>query len=114
MTKWIVALAYLYLVGGLCCMLIEHDWYAGSGSFSSIDTLLHGYQKFSFSWNPVTGMISAAQVVWEYIQAMFKIITWDYPFFTGGLRIFQVALTCLSLGILVATIWSMISRSSPT
>ena len=112
MTKWIVSLAFLYLVGGLCCMLLEHDWYAGS--FGTIDTLLHGYQKFSFSWNPVTGLISAMQVIWDYVKALFDILTWNDPFFTGGMVIFRIAMACLSLGIVAATLWSMISRSSPT
>jgi hypothetical protein len=111
MTKWVISLMFLYVVGGVICLgLLEASWY-GAGN---VYDLMFGWKMIDMS-NPVTGFVTFFPAMWNWMLNLIGIMTWDYPYLMGpGVSLFRVCMCCISIGFLITTIWTAMTRSSPT
>ena len=99
-TKQLMFCSFVFLVGSLCCLIIEGAYYA-QGDLDMLNALT-GYNIVQVSG---AGIWAIPKLGWGFmIHGLPKLIMWDFSFFTGGWFIFRIFL----IGTLsVALVWGV-------
>lgn len=105
LTKWLIALAILFLMGSLLSGVIEQQ-YLGSSQVGVLHGLIAGYQQANFS-NPIIGIASIFSIVWNSLKAIWQMFWWNYAFFDGYWVIFKYLGWCISLGVVITLVLSL-------
>ena len=101
--KWvigIVAAAVIFgIVGGICEMS-----YIGEDEVSKLQRLLQ--PDFPDYKIPILGQIAAfVTVAWDYVQVLWEMFWWDYPFFEGSWSLVRYMFFIpLSIGAVVSLV----------
>lgn len=106
-TNRMTGMALLWLGGMLISAIINEQVFGASEA-----SLFSGIMQPSFSDSPnVLQMFSGFFVVaWEWIQLIFKMLTFDFAFFTGYFVIIRLFFVALSVGI----VWGIVSMMRGT
>lgn len=91
-TKWLVAVATIFLGCTLWCGVCEGSYLAGTDIAGLFRTLM------SPSWS----MLINPFQLWNYITNFWKMLWFDYAFFHGDWQIVQFAFQCISLALVVS------------
>jgi hypothetical protein len=113
MTKWLIALAILFVVGSLLSGIIEQQ-YLGSSQVGVLHGLIGGYEQVDFS-NPLIGIGSLLSIVWNSFKALWNMFWWNYAFFDGEWVIIKYALFWpISFGMVITLVLSLTRGISTT
>jgi len=100
-TTWIVGLCMLFFIGTGISLTLEMQ-YAGTGVIDVFFALMK--PDFSSFTNPLTAVGGFFIMVWDWIDAMWKVLWWDYSFFTGSWEILKYLGWCVSIGLIVSIV----------
>jgi hypothetical protein len=89
--KWLIGVLTIFVAMSLLCGFIEGTYL--SSSSGDVPALLYSFIHPNFS----------PQGIWAWIGNLWKILWFDYSFFTGGWRIFKYAIFWpISAGLIVS------------
>lgn len=103
MTKWIIFLAMVFILCSIVSGVIEKEYLGENGGSSVIEPFL-GLEGDS-SWDSF-GNVIALPVKASTYNSLWHMFMWDYAFFEGGYRIFQLILQTISVGIAIGIIFT--------
>lgn len=92
----------MQIISGICEMT-----YISAGSIGRLQALMQpDVPAFS---NPIGAVVAYVTVAWDYIQNLWGIFWFDYPFFTGSWAILRYALFIpISVGVIVSVVLAAI------
>lgn len=109
--KWLIGIIMLYAIGTIVCGVIEY-WYFTQGATDSLFGLMNSVQGISFT-NPLTALTDILVSIWNITQILFRILLWDFSFFSGGFEIVKyIIFWPLSIGFFVSFIFAVRGTSS--
>lgn len=91
----------LYVVGALISLTLEGQ-YLGATEAGVLHQLMN--PEFGSFTNPLTAIGGFFIMVWNWIQALWAVFTWDYCFFEGSLKIFRYVGWAGSIAMIVALV----------
>ena len=100
-TTIVVGMLLLFLTGTIISLTLEQQ-YLGTSTVDTLFTLMRpDFASFS---NPLTAIGGFFILVWNWIQALWDVLTWNYIFFTGYWEILRYVGWCISIGVVVSLI----------
>jgi len=107
--KWLIGLGMIFVICTFLCLVLEQQ----AGEVSIIEDTISKWKMMEFS-NPITGLASIASGIGTLFVSIFKVLTWDYNFFTGYWVWARAVLITISFGIIVSFVLSFIKGTSST
>jgi hypothetical protein len=93
-----ILLIMFNLIGAIC-----ESSAVPEGEMTKLEQLLH--PEFPEVNIPVIDNITGVfKVAWNYIQILWDMFLWDYPFFTGSYVFFRWLFIAISVGIVVSLV----------
>ena len=105
--KWVIGLGIIFVISVITCMTLETQ----SGEVSIISNAMSSWQGLEFS-NPVQAGWSILMGIGTFLGTVWKIMTWDYAFFTGYWVWFRFLFMAISLGVLFSILLAVRGTSS--
>jgi len=101
--NWVIGLIAAFVVFTVIACICEMR-YIGEGDVSKLQQLLQ--PDFPDYKIPILGQIAAfVTVAWDYVQVLWDMFWWDYPFFEGSWSLVRYILFIpLSIGAVVALV----------
>jgi len=107
---WIIGLVFLFVLGAIIGGVMEQT-YPGSTERSAIDRLLKPtLGEISNPWEATTAFFTVAG---DWVDALWEVLTFDYPFFTGEMVIVRWLFLGISIGVIIAILLAWI-RGTPS
>lgn len=95
--KWIIGLGFIFVISAGVCIVLDQ----AAGQVTVISEAMNTFSTMDFS-NPITGVWSILRGAGAVFAAFFKILLWDYNFFSGYWVWFRFLMATISLGIIVS------------
>jgi len=114
-TTWIIAIALLWVGGMFISDTIESQYFSATTASLLWQALHPEFASFS---NPLTAIGGFFILVWDYIQIIWAMLTWDYSFlkstatYSNPFEILRVFGWCLSFGFVVSIILAVRGTAS--
>ena len=100
-TTWLVGFPMLWVIGTYISVTIEMQ-YPGTDTADLFYAMLR--PDFGSFTNPLTAIGGFFMVVWDWIQALWIMVWWDYSFLTGVWEVLKLFGFCLSLAWVVSLV----------
>jgi len=99
--SWMTGFALLFLIGTVISVTIE-------GQYVGVDEANVFYRVMNPNFGSFTNPLSAIGgffiMVWDWIQAVWAILTWDYSFLQGSFKMFRYVGWAGSVAIVVSLV----------
>lgn len=100
-TNWIVGFVMLFFIGTVISLTLELQ-YLGTDTTDNFLGLMR--PDFGAYTNPLTAVGGFFIMVWSWVQAFWKMVWWDYSFFSGYWVGFKYLGWTISIGIIFSLV----------
>jgi len=97
----------IFVICTFLCLVLEQQ----ASEVSIISDTIGKWRMLEFS-NPITGISSIASGIGSLFVAIFKVLTWDYNFFTGYWIWARFVFMTISFGIIISFLVTLIRGAS--
>lgn len=98
---WMTGLVLLYVIGMVISLTLEGE-FLGSSETTVLYRLMN--PEFGSFTNPLSAIGGFFIMIWNWIQAVWDILTWDYSFFRGSLETFRYVGWAGSIAMVVSLV----------
>jgi uncharacterized membrane protein YvlD (DUF360 family) len=109
MGKWVIGLAIAFVLLTIISGVAEGT-YMSSEDATLFWTLLH--PQIQEVTNPITAVSAVFNLAGDYIRTLIKMLIFDYSFLQGGYVIFRYLFCCVSLGLIVTLVLSLVGKDT--
>jgi len=106
-TSWIIGLWMLFIGGALLSGILEMQYLGGSEDVSGVFNRMMSVPSLSnLNFLEVAGAVIG--IIWDWVQAFWDMLWWDYAFFHDNWAIFKWMLCYpLSIAMVVSTVMAI-------
>jgi hypothetical protein len=98
LTKWVIFLSMTFILCSIVSGVIEKDYLGENGGSAVLEPFL---SLEGTTTADTFGNVISLPIHSSTYSSLFKMFMWDYAFFDGGYKIFQLILQCISIGIAI-------------
>ena len=99
--SWLTAMGLLFLVGTIISLTLEGQ-YLDTGDTSIFWNIVH--PTFTNYTNPLLAIGGFFIWMLDWARALWKMLWWDYSFFTGSYEVFRYVGLAVSVGFVVSIV----------
>lgn len=108
--KWLIGLSMAFILLTIGSGVLEQT-YLGTAEAGVFWQAISSFQAVSIS-DPITAIWSIMVGAWSMIQALFKMLIWDYAFFIDDYLVFRYLFMSISVGMVVSLLLAIRGTSS--
>lgn len=104
-TKWLIFLALVFVLGNILSGAIEGSYLGTNGGSNALNPIMNSAGLMS---QDAQGQTTSIPLNPNVIQKIWTWLSWDYSFFTGPYALVQLLLRCISVGIAISIILTLL------
>lgn len=101
----VIAIVMMWIIGQFICLSVNGEVYGMAGA-DGTRGFLNNFLTVQ-ALRKADGILDYLEIPFEFVQDLIKIVSFDYPFFTGYFIIVRILLMALSAGVVYGLVTTL-------